>query len=132
MYAINTAYRRHWDLPIERYVRDCEAGVDGPRGQDFNMRWAGAAVAEAHRVLWQGGVCLYPPDRKTQKLGGRLRLLYEVNPLGYIIEQAGGLASNSQQSVLDIEPQTLHQRCPVIFGECTEVERVLAYYREQG
>jgi fructose-1,6-bisphosphatase I len=131
-FAINAAYTRLWDTPVKRYVDECLAGKDGPRGRDFNMRWLGAMIGDVHRVLSRGGVFLYPGDRKLRAKGvdGKLRLLYEANPMSFIVEQAGGTASTGWERILDLPPTSLHQRCPVILGSKNEVERLIAYHRE--
>ncbi len=131
-YAINSAYTRHWLAPEKRYIEECNAGVEGPRGRDFNMRWAGSMVGDIHRILCRGGIFMYPMDAKLEAAGkqGKLRLLYEANPMGMLIEQAGGLAHTGTQRILDIEPTSLHQRVPVIMGSAGEVERVVRYHEE--
>lgn len=131
-FAINAAYTRLWDPPVKRYVDECLAGKDGPRGRDFNMRWLGAMIGDVHRVLSRGGVFLYPGDRKLRAKGveGKLRLLYEANPMSFIVEQAGGAASTGWERILDLPPTSLHQRCPVILGSKNEVEQLIAYHRE--
>ncbi len=129
-FAINTSNSRFWELPVKRYVDECLAGQTGPRGKDFNMRWIASLVAEAHRILMRGGVFLYPRDVKDPKKPGRLRLLYEANPIGFIIEQAGGRASTGRKPVLDVEPTELHQRIGFVFGSKNEVERIERYHRE--
>jgi fructose-1,6-bisphosphatase I len=126
-YAINAANYRHWDSAIRAYVDDCVAGADGPRGGDFNMRWLGCAVAEAYRVLLRGGVYLYPGDARASMRHGRLRLVYEANPLAFIMEQAGGAATNGIERILDIVPNALHQHTPLVYGARDKVERVAAY-----
>lgn len=129
-FAINASNSRHWEAPIKRYIRECQDGVNGPRGRDFNMRWVAALVAEAHRILMRGGVYMYPRDRKDLAKAGRLRLLYEANPIGFLIEQAGGRASTGREPVLDIKPEGLHQRIGFVFGARSEVERIERYHRE--
>jgi len=129
-YAINASNARFWEPPVRRYVEECQAGRTGPRGKDFNTRWIASLVAEAYRVLTRGGVYLYPVDDRLRAQGGRLRLLYEVNPVAFLIEQAGGSASTGRMRVMDIEPETLHQRAPFIFGSCREVERIAQFHRE--
>jgi fructose-1,6-bisphosphatase len=129
-FAINASNSRHWEAPIKRYIRECQDGTNGPRGRDFNMRWVAALVAEAHRILMRGGVYMYPRDRKDLAKAGRLRLLYEANPIGFIIEQAGGRASTGRESVLNIKPESLHQRIGFVFGARAEVERIERYHRE--
>jgi len=128
-FAINISNQRHWELPITRYIDECLAGLAGPRHKDFNMRWVGSMVAEVHRILIRGGVFLYPIDSKIKGKGGRLRLLYEANPMSFIIEQAGGCASTGHQRILDVKPEELHQRIPVILGSKTEVEMVVGYHQ---
>jgi fructose-1,6-bisphosphatase I/sedoheptulose-1,7-bisphosphatase len=129
-FAINASNSRHWETPIKRYVRECQDGANGPRGRDFNMRWVAALVAEAHRILMRGGVYMYPRDRKDLAKAGRLRLLYEANPIGFLIEQAGGRASTGREPVLSIKPEALHQRIGFVFGAKAEVERIERYHRE--
>lgn len=131
-FSINAAYTRFWDPPVQRYIDECLAGKEGPREKDFNMRWAGAMIADIHRVLCEGGVFLYPTDRKlrAKDQDGKLRLLYEANPMSFIIEQAGGLATTGTQRIMELQPRNLHQRCPVIMGSSSEVERIIAYHQE--
>jgi fructose-1,6-bisphosphatase I len=131
-FAINAAYTRFWEPPIKRYIDECLAGKEGPLGKDFNMRWAGAMIADVHRVLSRGGIFLYPMDSKLKAKGvsGKLRLLYEANPMSFIVEQAGGLCSTGAERILTLQPESLHQRCPVIMGSRHEVERVVSYYGE--
>jgi fructose-1,6-bisphosphatase I/sedoheptulose-1,7-bisphosphatase len=131
-FAINTSNSRFWEPPVRRYVAECLAGATGPRGRDFNMRWIASLVAEAHRILMRGGVFLYPRDRKDPAQAGRLRLLYEANPIGFLIEQAGGRASTGRGTVLDVAPQSLHQRIPFVFGSREEVERIERYHAEDN
>ena len=131
-FAINASNSRHWEPAIRRYVNECVAGQSGARGRDFNMRWIASLVAEAHRILMRGGVFLYPRDRKDPSKPGRLRLLYEVNPIAYIIEQAGGRASTGLESVLEVAPEHLHQRIGFVFGARDEVERIERYYRDHN
>ena len=129
-YAINSAYTRHWLAPEKRYIEECNAGAEGPRGRNFNMRWAGSMVGDIHRILCRGGVFLYPMDARMQADGkqGKLRLLYEASPMGWLIEQAGGLAHTGTEAILDIQPHSLHQRVPVIMGSSEEVERLISYH----
>ncbi len=131
-FSINASYMRFWDPPVRRYIDECLAGKEGPRNKDFNMRWAGAMIADVHRILCRGGVFLYPLDRKlrTKSQEGKLRLMYEGNPMSFIVEQANGLASTGTQRIMDLQPTGLHQRCPVIMGSRNEVERIVAYHRE--
>lgn len=130
-YAINTSNARHWDEPIRMYVHDCENGADGPRGQDFNMRWTGSPVADIYRILSRGGIYLYPGDNRKGFHQGRLRLIYEANPIAWIVEQAGGRASTGRERVLDAVPATLHQKSPLICGSRDEVDRVIRLYSGQ-
>ena len=129
-FAINTSNSRFWEPAVKRYVDECLAGKSGPRGKDFNMRWIASLVAEAHRILMRGGVFLYPRDTRETARSGRLRLLYEANPIGMVIEQAGGRASTSFGPVLEVEPQALHQRSGFVFGARREVERIESYHRD--
>jgi fructose-1,6-bisphosphatase I / sedoheptulose-1,7-bisphosphatase len=131
-FAINTSNSRFWEPPVKRYVDECLAGRTGPRGKDFNMRWIASMVAEAHRILMRGGVFLYPRDTKDPAMPGRLRLLYEANPIGFLIEQAGGRASTGRQPVLGVVPGALHQRIGLVLGSRNEVERIERYHREPG
>jgi fructose-1,6-bisphosphatase I / sedoheptulose-1,7-bisphosphatase len=129
-FAINTSNSRFWEPPVKRYVDECLAGRSGPRGKDFNMRWIASMVAEAHRILMRGGVFLYPRDSKDPNRPGRLRLLYEANPVGMLMEQAGGRASTGRTPVLSVQPEALHQRIGLVFGSRNEVERIERYHHE--
>jgi fructose-1,6-bisphosphatase I/sedoheptulose-1,7-bisphosphatase len=129
-FAINASNARFWEPPVKRYVDECLAGKPGPRGKDFNMRWIASMVAEAHRILMRGGVFMYPRDTKDPGKPGRLRLLYEANPIGFIMEQAGGRASTGRQNVLNVQPGELHQRIGLVFGSKNEVERIERYHAE--
>jgi len=129
-FAINASNARFWETPVKRYVDECLAGKTGPRGKDFNMRWIASMVAEAHRILMRGGVFLYPRDTKDPSKPGRLRLLYEANPIGFIMEQAGGRASTGRGAVLEVQPAALHQRIGLVFGSKNEVERIERYHTE--
>jgi fructose-1,6-bisphosphatase I / sedoheptulose-1,7-bisphosphatase len=129
-FAINASNSRFWEAPVKRYVDECLAGKTGARGKDFNMRWIASMVAEAHRILLRGGVFLYPRDTKDPAKPGRLRLLYEANPIGFIMEQAGGRASTGRQPVLAVQPTSLHQRIGFVFGSRNEVERIERYHTE--
>lgn len=129
-FAINSSNSRFWEAPVKRYVDECLAGRSGQRGKDFNMRWIASMVAEAHRILMRGGVFLYPRDSKDAAKPGRLRLLYETNPIGFLIEQAGGRASNGRRPMLTVQPTALHQRIGFVFGSRDEVERIERYHRE--
>jgi fructose-1,6-bisphosphatase I len=127
-FAINMSNMRHWDAPVKRYIDECLAGKDGPRGKDFNMRWIASMVADVHRILTRGGIFLYPWDKREPEKPGKLRLLYEANPMGWLVEQAGGAASNGRQRILDIQPGKLHERVSVMLGSRNEVERVAGYH----
>ena len=129
-FAINASNRRFWEPPVRRYVEECVEGSAGPRGVDFNMRWIASMVAEVHRILIRGGLFMYPRDSKDPARPGRLRLLYEANPMSMLIEQAGGAASTGRERILDIVPNGIHQRVPVILGSCEEVERLVRYHTE--
>jgi fructose-1,6-bisphosphatase I / sedoheptulose-1,7-bisphosphatase len=129
-FAINTSNERFWEPPVQRYVGECKAGKSGERGRDFNMRWIASMVAEVHRILMRGGVFMYPKDTKDPGKPGRLRLLYEANPVGMLIEQAGGFASTGRGRILDVAPGALHQRIPVILGSRNEVARLERYHAE--
>ena len=127
-FAINMSNMRHWDAPVRRYIDECLAGIDGPRGKDFNMRWIASMVADVHRILTRGGIFMYPWDKREPGKSGKLRLMYEANPMGWLVEQAGGAATNGKQRILDIVPQKLHERVSVILGSKNEVERVTGYH----
>lgn len=129
-FAINASNSRFWEAPVKRYVDECLAGKTGPRGKDFNMRWIASMVAEAHRILMRGGVFMYPRDTKDASKPGRLRLLYEANPIGMVMEQAGGRASTGREPVLAVQPTGLHQRIGLVFGSRNEVERIERYHSE--
>lgn len=131
-FAINASNSRFWEPAVKRYVNECLAGTDGPRGKDFNMRWIASLVAEVHRVLMRGGVFMYPRDNKDRSKPGRLRLLYETNPMAFIVEQAGGLATSGSDRMLDVRPTELHQRIGFIFGSREEVERIERYHRDHN
>jgi len=128
-YAINASNRRFWEPAVRAYVDDCVAGRDGPRGADYNMRWIASLVAEAYRILARGGVFLYPRDSRKGYQDGRLRLVYEANPIAFLVEQAGGAATDGVRPILDLIPHALHQRTPLVFGARDEVERVALYHR---
>jgi fructose-1,6-bisphosphatase I len=127
-FAINMSNMRHWDAPVKRYIDECLAGREGPRGKDFNMRWIASMVADVHRILTRGGVFLYPWDAREPKKAGKLRLMYEANPMSWLIEQAGGAATNGRQRILDIQPSGLHERVSVVLGSKNEVERLTSYH----
>ena len=131
-FAINSSNSRFWEPAVKRYVDECLAGRSGPRSKDFNMRWIASLVAEAHRILLRGGVFLYPRDDREHGRNGKLRLLYEANPIGFLIEQAGGRASTGFGPVLEIEPERLHEQTGFVFGSRAEVERIEAYHRDHN
>jgi len=127
-FAINMSNMRHWDAPVKRYIDECLAGKEGPRGKDFNMRWIASMVADVHRILTRGGIFMYPWDRREPEKPGKLRLMYEANPMGWLVEQAGGAATNGRERILDIVPGKLHERVSVILGSRNEVERATRYH----
>lgn len=127
-FAINASNYRHWEPLVRAYIDDCLQGREGPRGKNFNIRWIGSMVAECHRILVRGGVYLYPGDAREGYADGRLRLIYEGNPVAFLMQQAGGLASTGRMRILDIIPSDVHQRVPLIFGSAEEVELVEGYY----
>jgi fructose-1,6-bisphosphatase len=129
-FAVNASNQRFWEPPVRRYVEECLAGRSGVRGKDFNMRWIASLVAEVHRILMRGGLFMYPKDTKDPAKPGRLRLLYEANPMAMLIEQAGGAASTGRGRILEVAPASLHQRVPVILGSKSEVERLERYHGE--
>ncbi|MDX9715966.1 class 1 fructose-bisphosphatase [Thauera sp. WH-2] len=128
-FAINASNSRHWEAPVKRYVDEMTLGKEGPLGKDYNMRWVASMVADVHRILTRGGVFMYPMDEKCRAKGGKLRLMYEANPMAMLIEQAGGAATTGRARILDLKPTHLHQRVPVILGSKNEVERVTAYHQ---
>ncbi len=129
-FAINASNQRFWEPPMQRYIQDCLAGVEGPRGKNFNMRWVASMVAEVHRILVRGGVFTYPRDTKDPSKPGKLRLMYEANPMSMVVEQAGGLSSTAYEPILEIQPEHLHQRVPVVLGSKREVETIVEYHRQ--
>ncbi len=129
-FAVNASNERFWEPPVKRYVVECLEGRAGPRGKDFNMRWIASMVAEVHRILVRGGLFMYPKDLRDPAKPGRLRLLYEANPMAMLVEQAGGAVSTGRSRVLDLVPSGLHERVPVILGSKAEVERIERYHRE--
>jgi fructose-1,6-bisphosphatase I len=128
-FAINMSNQRFWEAPVQRYIQECLEGEAGVRGKSFNMRWVASMVAEAYRILTRGGIFLYPLDVRQADKPGKLRLMYEANPIGFIIEQAGGLCSTGRQRMLEVIPEGIHQRVPVILGSKEEVERVVSYHQ---
>ena len=127
-FAINMSNMRHWDEPVRRYIDECLQGKEGPRGKDFNMRWIASMVADVHRILTRGGVFMYPWDKREPHKPGKLRLLYEANPMSWLIEQAGGAATNGKERILDLQPSQLHERVSVVLGSKNEVERLTSYH----
>jgi fructose-1,6-bisphosphatase I len=129
-FAINMSNKRHWHPPVQRYIDEMLAGKTGPRGKDFNMRWIASMVADVHRILNRGGVFMYPADMRDPSQPGKLRLMYEANPMAMLVEQAGGAATDGKQRIMDIVPHKLHQRVPVFLGSKEEVELVTRYHAE--
>jgi fructose-1,6-bisphosphatase I len=130
-FAINMSNMRHWEPPVRKYIDELLQGEEGPRGKNFNMRWVASMVADVHRILTRGGIFLYPRDARTPDVPGKLRLMYEANPMSMIVEQAGGAATNGHQRILDVKPNKLHERVSVILGSKNEVERVTGYHAEK-
>jgi len=128
-FAINMSNMRHWDKTVTEYIAECLAGKDGPRGKDFNMRWVASMVADVHRILTRGGVFMYPWDKREPQKPGKLRLMYEANPMSWLVEQAGGMATNGRERILDIQPTQLHERVSVFLGSKNEVERLTAMHK---
>ena len=129
-FAINMSNMRHWDTPMKRYIDECLQGKEGPRAKDFNMRWVASMVADVHRIMTRGGIFMYPWDKREPNKPGKLRLMYEANPMGWLIEQAGGAATNGHERILDVQPRQLHERVSVILGSKNEVDRVTQYHHE--
>jgi fructose-1,6-bisphosphatase I len=129
-FAINMSNMRHWADPVRKYIDECLQGKEGPRGKDFNMRWIASMVADVHRILTRGGVFMYPWDKREPHKAGKLRLLYEANPMSWLIEQAGGASTNGQTRILDLQPGQLHERVSVVLGSRNEVERITQYHAE--
>ena len=128
-FSINMSHQKLWEPPVQRYIAECLQGTEGPRGKTFNMRWVASMVAEVHRILIRGGVFMYPINSTISQQGGKLRLMYEANPMSFIVEQAGGASSTGNQRIMEIQPVDLHQRVPVIMGSRNEVELLLEYYK---
>ena len=128
-FAINASNMRHWQPPVRRYIDELLAGRTGPRGRDYNMRWVASMVADVHRILIRGGIFMYPADAREPDKPGKLRLLYEANPMSFLVEQAGGAATNGRTRILDLQPTSLHERVAVFMGSRTEVERVTGYHQ---
>jgi fructose-1,6-bisphosphatase I len=129
-FAINMSNMRHWADPVKRYIDECLAGKDGVRGKDFNMRWIASMVADVHRIMTRGGIFMYPWDKREPGKPGKLRLMYEANPMSFLIEQAGGASTNGLQRIMTLQPGGLHERVSVVLGSKNEVERVTAYHQE--
>ncbi|SFU84251.1 D-fructose 1,6-bisphosphatase [Polaromonas sp. YR568] len=127
-FAINMSNMRHWDAPVKRYIDECLQGEEGPLGKDFNMRWVASMVGDVHRILCRGGIFMYPWDKREPEKAGKLRLMYEANPMSWLIEQAGGASTNGKQRILDLQPTKLHERVSVMLGSRNEVERVTSYH----
>lgn len=130
-FSINMSNMRHWEMPVRRYIHECLAGKEGPLEKDYNMRWIASMVADVHRILSRGGIFMYPRDERPSARQGKLRLMYEANPMSFIVEQAGGLAIDGERRILDVEPTALHQRIGVILGSREEVERVRQYHEQK-
>ncbi|MGI6408427.1 MAG: class 1 fructose-bisphosphatase [Gammaproteobacteria bacterium] len=131
-FGINMSNMRHWEEPVQRYVNEMLAGKEGPLGKNYNMRWTASMVADIHRIMVRGGVFMYPWDRRMDDEKGKLRLMYEANPMAMIVEQAGGAATNGRIRIMDVRPEKLHERVPVFMGSKQEVERITKYHKEQG
>ena len=129
-FAINMSNMRHWADPVRAYIDECLAGDAGPRAKNFNMRWVAAMVADVHRILTRGGVFMYPWDKREPSKPGKLRLMYEANPMSFLVEQAGGMSTNGRQRIMEIQPTQLHERVSVVLGSKNEVERVTQYHQE--
>lgn len=127
-FAINMSNMRHWADPVRRYVEECLAGTTGARDKDFNMRWIASMVVDVHRVLSRGGVFIYPWDKRDPKKAGKLRLMYEANPMSFLVEQAGGVSINGTQTIMDLEPTDLHERVSVMLGSKEEIDRLKLYH----
>jgi fructose-1,6-bisphosphatase I len=127
-FAINMSNMRHWADPVRRYVEECLAGTTGARDKDFNMRWIASMVADVHRVLCRGGVFMYPWDKRDPKKAGKLRLMYEANPMSFLVEQAGGASINGSQTIMDLQPTGLHERVSVMLGSKEEIDRLKQYH----
>jgi fructose-1,6-bisphosphatase I len=126
-FAINMSNYRFWREPVQRYIDECLQGEEGDRKKDFNMRWVASMVAEVHRILVRGGVFMYPTDAKSRS--GKLRLMYEANPMSFIVEQAGGASTTGTQRILEVQSTGIHQRVPVMMGCKSEVDRIASYHQ---
>lgn len=129
-FAINMTNQRFWEPPVQRYISECLQGTEGPMGRNFNMRWIASLVAEVYRILTRGGIFMYPLDTRNPAKPAKLRLMYEANPMAFIIEQAGGVCSTGRERIMDIKPTDIHQRVPLILGSKREVERLVGYHLE--
>ena len=129
-FAINMSNMRHWAPPVKRYIDECLAGKEGPRGKDFNMRWVAAMVADVHRIMTRGGIFMYPWDKREPNKPGKLRLMYEANPMSFLVEQAGGVSTNGLQRIMEIQPTQLHERVSVMLGSRNEVDIVTGYHQD--
>ncbi len=129
-FAINMSNMRHWDAPVRRYIDECLQGKEGPRGKDFNMRWIASMVADVHRILTRGGIFMYPWDKREPHKPGKLRLMYEANPMSWLIEQAGGASINGKERILDMQPTQLHERVSVMLGSKNEIQRLQSYHQQ--
>ena len=127
-FAINMSNMRHWDEPVKRYIEECLQGKEGPLGKDFNMRWIASMVGDVHRILCRGGIFMYPWDKREPEKAGKLRLMYEANPMSWLVEQAGGASTNGRERIMDLQPGKLHERVSVVLGSRNEVERVTSYH----
>lgn len=131
-FGVNMSNMRHWEEPVQRYVNEMLAGKEGPLGKDYNMRWTASMVADIHRILTRGGIFMYPWDKRMTDTKGKLRLMYEANPMAMLVEQAGGAATNGRIRIMDVRPEELHERVPVYMGSKEEVERITKYHKEKG
>jgi fructose-1,6-bisphosphatase I len=127
-YAINASNARHWFEPVQRYVADLNAGKSGPLGKDYNMRWVASMVADVHRIMTRGGIFMYPADRRDPDKPGKLRLMYEANPMSFLVEQAGGMSTDGRRRIMDLQPTKLHERVAVFLGSRHEVARATGYH----
>jgi fructose-1,6-bisphosphatase I len=129
-FSINMSNQGSWEAPVQRYISECQFGIDGVKVKEFNMRWVGSMVAEVHRILMRGGIFIYPIDHKVKDKGGKLRLMYEANPMSFIVEQAGGVSSTGRERIMQLTPEKLHQRVPVVMGSKNEVDKLVGYYTQ--
>ncbi len=127
-FSINMSNQRFWEAPVKRYIDECLQGVEGGREKNFNMRWNASMVAEVYRILTRGGIFMYPVDSRIAEQGGKLRLMYEANPMSFIVEQAGGVSSTGTRRIMSMQPDSIHQRVPVILGSKNEVDKLVSYY----